>query len=72
MENPWRALEAKFGVRAEWVDIEKIEDGGGGDVEGGEEGEVRGEGGDEGGGGMTDSLERVEVLMQGKAEQGES
>ena len=33
----------KFGIRAEWVDMEGIEGGGGGDEERGEE--VQGEGG---------------------------
>ena len=73
MENPWKALEVRFGIRAEWVDMEKIEGGGGGE-EGGEE--VQGEGGNEGEERMTGSAERVEVHMQGKAdgfgERGES
>lgn len=65
MENPWKALEVKFGIRAEWVDMEKIEGGGGGDEEGGEE--VKGEGG-EGEERMTGSAERVEVRIQGKVD----
>ena len=36
VENPWRVLEVKFGIRAEWVDMEKIEGGVGGDEEGGQ------------------------------------
>ncbi|PUU80305.1 hypothetical protein B9Z19DRAFT_1123800 [Tuber borchii] len=66
VENPWKALEVKFGIRAEWVDMEKIEGGGGGDEEGGEE--IQGEGGEEGEERMTGSAERVEVRMQGKAD----
>ena len=69
MENPWRALEVKLGIRAEWVDFEKIEGGGSGDEEeGGVEEGVQGEGGEEGEEGMTGAAERVEVHMQGKAD----
>ena len=53
----------RFGIRAEWVDMEKIEGGGGGDGEGGEE--VKGEGGRKG---VIDSAERVKVRIQGKAD----
>ncbi|CUS11743.1 unnamed protein product [Tuber aestivum] len=61
VENPWRALEAKFGIRAEWVDMEKVEDG--------EEGvEAQGGGGGEVGERMTGSGEGVEVHMQEEAD----
>ncbi|RPA97807.1 hypothetical protein L873DRAFT_1844598 [Choiromyces venosus 120613-1] len=55
VENPWKGLEEKFGIRAEWVDIEKVEGGDDDDEE--EEGEeVQGGAGnnEEEGGGERD------------------